>query len=486
MPKTRKSLDLTQIDPGLLAALRDPAMLNSIKQRANEQLSYRELERYVPYGPQALFHASGKTFRERLLMASNQTGKTYSAAYEVTVHLTGRYPDWWEGKRFNKPISAWVIGLSSQAVRDTCQRLLLGRLSQIGTGFIPKSDIVGSPTSTRAVADAVDTVTVKHVSGGKSTLGFKSAEQGRDKLQGETLDLVWIDEEIEMALYQEALTRLTATRGILLMTFTPLKGVSDVVSMFYPVPDTADRGITRMTIDDAGHIPPEDRQKIIDGYAPHERDARARGIPMLGTGKIYAVPESDLVKEAFPIPRHWAVIGGMDFGTRNFAAVKLAHDRDTDIVYLTHAVHLKDEPETTKQVAVLKRWGDCPWAWPHDGKQMQANSGGPLAAQYREAGLDMLHTWATHAEGGGYTVEPGIQELLDRMQTGRFVAWPHLADFWDQFRNYHRAENGQPVKKHDHVMDALRIATMMLRFARPPGKGINGDKSPRRNLKCVV
>jgi phage terminase large subunit-like protein len=103
--------------------------------------------------------------------------------------------------------------------------------SQWGTGLIPGDDLVDWARR-QGVPDALDSVIVKHVSGGNSTLGFKSYDQGRTKWQGETLDFVWFDEEPNLDVYIEGLTRTNATGGMVYLTFTPLRGVSDVVYSF--------------------------------------------------------------------------------------------------------------------------------------------------------------------------------------------------------------------------------------------------------------
>jgi phage terminase large subunit-like protein len=97
--------------------------------------------------------------------------------------------------------------------------------------MVPKDCLLSSKRR-MGVADALDSITVRHVSGGISTLGFKSYDQGRQKWQGETLDGVWFDEEPPMDIYMEGLTRTNATKGLTRITFTPLLGMSDVVSMF--------------------------------------------------------------------------------------------------------------------------------------------------------------------------------------------------------------------------------------------------------------
>lgn len=192
------------------------------------------LRNYRPYPKQIEFHAAGAQYRERLLMASNRFGKSICGAAETAIHLTGLYPDWWVGKRFSKPIKAWAAGVTSETTRDIVQEKLIGPPNQKGdwgTGFIPRS-CLGESVMGRGVANALDTVSVKHATGGWSTLQFKSYERGREKWQGTALEVIWMDEECDMDLYTEALTRTNETGGIVYVTFTPLKGYSDVVARF--------------------------------------------------------------------------------------------------------------------------------------------------------------------------------------------------------------------------------------------------------------
>lgn len=170
---------------------------------------------------------------ERAFMAANRVGKTWGAGgYETALHLTGRYPDWWEGRRFSGPVDWWAAGDTGETTRDIIQFCLLGPIDEIGTGLIPGKDIVGEPSRRRGVADAIDTVAVRHVSGGFSVLGFKSYDQGRKKFQGTAKHGVWLDEECPQDVYTECLLRLMTTDGLIMLTFTPLSGVSEVVLQF--------------------------------------------------------------------------------------------------------------------------------------------------------------------------------------------------------------------------------------------------------------
>lgn len=220
--------------PWLQRAALERIEAHIIKAKA-ERAARNQLAAFQPYPKQLEFFAAGKDHRERLLMAANQVGKTKAGSMEVAMHLTGRYPDWWPGHRFDRPIDAWAGSDTSESTRDTVQTHLIGPPadeSLWGTGSIP-ADALGDISRRMGVADTLDTVLIKHVSGGTSTLGFRSFDQGRRRWQGATRSLVWLDEEPPLDIYTEALTRTNAVAdGRVFITFTPLQGMSQVVMMF--------------------------------------------------------------------------------------------------------------------------------------------------------------------------------------------------------------------------------------------------------------
>jgi phage terminase large subunit-like protein len=196
------------------------------------------------------FFRLGATFRARCLMAANRVGKTFSAGgFELACHLTGDYPGWWEGKRFRHPIRAWACGKTNETTRDIVQTTLLGdveyhgaRKLVDGSGVVPREKIGTEPgqlTWKQGVTDLVDTIRIKHRSGGWSKLGLKSYQQGRGSFEGTAQHVVWDDEEPPMEVYGEQIIRTATTKGILMLTFTPLEGMSDVVQQFLPNDDFA-------------------------------------------------------------------------------------------------------------------------------------------------------------------------------------------------------------------------------------------------------
>lgn len=423
-------------------------------------------------------------------MAGNQLGKSWSAGFESAMHLTGRYPDWWDGALFNAPIAMWAAGVTSEVTRDSVQRVMCGRINTIGTGSIPK-DAIKDKSMKRGVSDAIDTMIIRHggggdVQAGESLLGFKSYDQGREKFQAETLDIVWFDEEPDEDIYTEGLTRTNATEGIVYLTFTPLKGMTKVVSRFL-VDKMPGTHVTNMTIYDVDHYTDEQREKIIASYPAHERDARVKGIPMMGSGLIFPVPEDEIKENPISIPAHWPRIAGIDFGYDHPTAIAwMAWDRDTDTVHV-YDVYRKSGGTPQVHALVLNARGKwIPVAWPHDGENDTA-AGPALAGQYKKLGCNFLRDRATHPpepgrpEGsGGNSVEVGISEMLQRFETGRLRVASHLNDFFEEYRMYHR-DKGKIVKKNDDIMSAVRYGIMMLRYAR-----VNQDTRPRIRTQVTV
>lgn len=454
------SVDLTTLTPEERREL-----LRVLETRHRREKENR-LAGYKPYPKQEEFHTAGADHRERLFAAGNQLGKTLSGAFEMAMHATGVYPDWWKGRKFPYAIRAMAGSESAELTKKGVQRLLLGspeERDQWGTGAIPKVALRNTALRT-GVPDAVASIVVRHRCGDDSVIQLQSYDQGRTKWQADTLDYVWFDEEPPLDLYTEGLTRTNATQGIVALTFTPLLGMSQVVRRFMQE-RPAGTHVTQMTIADALHYTQEQRDAIIAAYPEHEREARANGVPMMGEGAVFPVTESGIKVQGFAIPKHWPKIIGLDFGWDHpTAAVWLAWDRDTDTVYV-YDVYIKRKSSVPENAMVIRAKGDWfPVAWPHDGLQHDKGSGETLAAQYKTAGLNMLKDRATFDDGGS-GVEAGVAEMLDRMQTGRFKVFSHLTHWFDEFRQYHR-KDGKLVKEFDDAISATRYALMMKRFAK--------------------
>jgi phage terminase large subunit-like protein len=189
----------------------------------------------------------GARYDERGLFGGNRTGKTHCGAYEDTLHLTGLYPEWWEGRRFDSPVDWWVATDTAKNTRDILQEKFCGKPgvpALLGTGMVPIDLFERDPTTKHGVADAFESIFVIHhtngVQDGTSTLQFKSYDQGRQSFQGTRQDGIHLDEEPKLEIYTECSLRLMATggegdkNGSLILTETPLLGVSELMLMFMP------------------------------------------------------------------------------------------------------------------------------------------------------------------------------------------------------------------------------------------------------------
>ena len=458
-----------------MLSIEEKKRLVELHTQLEEHKNNNKLSFYQPYPYQKRFHNLGKKNNQRLLMAANRVGKTYSGAVELSYHLTGLYPAWWKGKKFAEPIRAWCGGESNETTRDVCQRELFGQPddpSSFGTGAIPKSCIVDS-TRKPGVPNAFNSVIIRHVSGGTSRVGFKAYEMGYQKWMAEKLHVIWLDEEPDQSIYSQAVTRTADTGGLVYMTFTPESGVTNVVSNFLHDIKKG-QALIQASWDDAPHLDKDTKEQILGALPAHERELRSRGIPVLGSGLVYPIPPDDIRIEPFKIPSYYKQICGLDFGWDHpTAAVWIALDPDTDIAYVYDVYRERKESPIIHGAAIKTRGEWIPVMWPHDGmRQDGQTSGVTLADQYRKQGIPMHYEKFSNPpapgqkEGqGGNSIEPGVFEIMTRMQTGRFKVFSNCPLWFEEFQMYHR-KDGKIVAERDDLMSATRYAMQSLRFAR--------------------
>lgn len=453
---------------------------------------YNRIEFYKPYDFQKKFHhalgegdfvpvRSDKNKLHlsilRALQCANQIGKSTCGAYETAVHLTGKYPTWWEGHRFDFPVEWMASSNTNETTRDRCQKELFGDPAEngsLGTGAVPKDDI-GETTRKAGVPNAFEIVLVKHYTNGIfdgwSKVYLKPYEQGPKKFMGYRLHGFWDDEEPPDEILSQQKRATLATDGIGYITYTPEEGITSVVQQLMQDRRMGEAMITA-TWDDAPHMTPEKRQQSLLKFPEHEREMRSTGAPMLGSGMIYAVSQEEISVEPFQIPGHWPKLHGVDFGWEHPASlVCMVWDRDADKIYVYDAWKQSRALLEVHAQAIKSRGEWVPVAWPHDGMKHDPKSGKPMADIFRSMGVNMHHQPFSNPpspgqkEGqGGNGVEVGIQEILSRMETGRFKVFSNLKEWFDEWRMYHR-KNGEIVKMNDDLMDATRYAVMMRRHA---------------------
>lgn len=427
----------------------------------------RKLATYYPdmgplrrelYPKHLAFFEAGARYRERCMMAANRVGKTEGCTgYEATLHMTGLYPDWWVGRRYDRPVRCWFVGTTGETTRDILQRKLLGPLDNLGTGLIPYTSLIGEPKRDSGIPDSIETFNVKHESGGVSRGQFKAYKQGRKSFEGDEQDIIVLDEEPPLDIYSECLLRTMTTQGMILLGFTPLEGLSETVMMFMPggqIPKEGVNGkfIVGATWDDAPHLTEKDKAELRISIPPYQLDARTKGIPSIGSGAIYPVAEEDLLVKDFAIPEYWPKVYGMDVGWNCTSALWFAWDRQNDIAYITGEYKRgKTEPEThVKSITVRGSW--IPGVIDPASIGSSQKDGTKLMKEYIDLGLDL-----TVADN---SVEAGLFEAYKRMTSGRLKVFVSCTQWLEEFRIYRRDKNGKVVKDNDHLMDDMRYGIM--------------------------
>ncbi len=404
------------------------------------------------------FLSAGKDYKLRLFMAANRVGKTLSAAYELTCHITGNYPQWWTGKRFDGSTEWWVCGKDSRTILSILQNTLLGPVGDFGTGMIPYDSLEFDSLKDAKKADTgISIFRVKHKSGGYSTVEFKAYDAGRTSFEG-TARSIWLDEEPPLSVFTECLLRTATGDNCLMMTFTPLKGISDTIlnfldgSQFVEGPVGKGKFVTMAGWDDVPHLSELDKEILLASIPPFQRDARTKGIPQLGAGAIYPVPESEITVKRFDIPKTWKRYYGMDVGWNRTAAIWTAIDPSTNIRYAYHEYY-KGEAEPSIHATSIR----APGEWIHGAIDTAARGrsqidGDNLFSMYKNLGLNI--------HNADKSVETGLYKCWEALSTGQVKIFDDLKNFLEEYRMYRRDEQGKVIKTKDHLMDAWRYGEM--------------------------
>lgn len=422
------------------------------------------------YDWQKEFIESTRDFSQVALIAANRIGKTWTGTYMDACHAMGEYPDDWPGHKFSHAPLIWCLGYSGEKTRDLLQAAIVGRKDgdQFIGGLIPMEKIAGYE-SMSGTPNALRTCFVRHSSGALSRIQFWSYSQGQHALMGDGVDWFHIDEEPEdPEIYPQVLVR-TATgdhgaggRGIL--TLTPENGRTDLVISFMDNPGPGQKYMQKGW-DDAPHLSDKVKTELLEAFPAHQREMRTKGVPMLGHGRIYDMAEEDITCPSFDIPPHWFVIDGMDFGWDHpQAQIQLVEDRDNGMFYVVRAWKQRLS-KPSDAWSSTKSWSEnAPTAWPADGLNHEKGSAKQQKAYYEEEGFNMLQDHAQWPDKGN-GVEAGINEIRNLMLNGKFKVFAGLRAFFDEFLQYHRDSNGDITKVQDDVLDAVRYAYMMRRFA---------------------
>lgn len=434
------------------------------------------------------FFEAGKNYPERLFMAGNRVGKSIAGCYELACHLTGNYPSWWNGRTFDHPVETWAVGKDARAVRDTAQRELLGPIGEWGTGMLP-AHTLGKFFALQGTPQAIDVIQVRHKSGGWSRLGFKNYQQDIGSFMGTTRHAIWLDEECPLDIYNECNVRTATVNGIMLVTFTPLDGLTPMVVNFckradflvgakpivavengtedlgidegeYAVGRNTPKAVIQAGWNDAAWLSPEMKARLLEDTPVFLRKARSEGLPAMGSGSVYSTQVEDIVVEPIVIPESWPRMYALDVGWNRTAAIWAALDPVTDTLYFYDEHYVGQELPSYHAYCIRSR-GE----WLHGvidpaSRGRSPTDGAKLKQSYKDLGLTLYDA--------KNEVESGILNLSQRFQTGKAKVFKTLINFQKEYMLYRRDKNGKIVKENDHLMDTARyIVNNMNRMVSP-------------------
>lgn len=464
-----------------------------------EYVKYNKIHYFVPFQYQRNFMAAGAKHNNRLLSAGNQLGKTYGASYEFAYHITGLYPDDFEGKRIEKAgLVYWAVGIDLQMVVDIQQKALLGTnnitvTSEIGTGSIPRDCIIMNEGMERDGARVIS-CRIKHISGGTNELRFFGSTD-QDKLQGRTVAMIWLDEEspYSNAIHSQCIARTThglgaSTPGMILMTATPEQGESNLYRMYRDDKSGVlyHQQVTWWDVPEL--FTPELIKEKLASLPEWERDLRSKGLPAVGRGAVFPIAD-DLISfspaDYQPLPHH-QVIAGIDFGSIIDPSVVAicVHDTDNDKFYVWDILYLDQSFEARSPAGIWDRlcqscYSGVPIVVPHDAG-LKSNNPDASGKMLQRLGANVQHEpfynpsdtqlnakkYGTSSKVYNHK-ETGLQEFRYLMNEGRLKVRSDLDDWFREKHSYSYTFNEmtretKPRDKDDHTMDASRYGILSL------------------------
>lgn len=456
----------------------------AVRDKLAADMQFNTLKWFRPFKYQVKFFETGKQSTRRGLIAANRSGKTIASVYETAYHLTGRYPDGWKGKVWDKPIIAMATGESWEQVAKALQSKLLGcddikQSYKLGTGAIPRETI--DEKSIRSDGANVLSIEVWHKSGGKSKLYFSNYTQQVRNLQGYELDLVVLDEQPPDEIFSELVTRTAARNGQVICSFTPLKGMSGLVRKFWD--NVEGYSHVRVTWDDVPYenewgepfFTKTEREQLARDFMPWERECRMNGIPLIGKGvvfplldwPIYKATEYDLKND-----EKMERLISFDLGIKNDPTVISFFFRDpiNEIIYLHRQITIPkgETPDEYVHYLMDRETKGVPIALPHDaaiaGKYTLSEQSVREVLE-DDYGLNCIPGAILNPVNSDGKVTNhkayGINIMRLGMERGTFKINESCKAFLDEARNYAIDDAGRFSDPDDHI-DSARIGILAL------------------------
>lgn len=473
--------------------------LHYLVSKKEEFKRFNKLAYYKPYPFQSEWIQASNHYRQRYLSAANRIGKTYGACMELAYHITGLYPEWWNGRKLEDTGKYWAIGVSQESVNSVLMKELLGvtdcrHLSELGTGSIPK-DCIDLFSMQKDGARCIQ-VRIKHVSGKWNTLHFFSSTQDETVFMGADVLYILMDEQFktEETIYAQCLARTATTGGMISVTCTPEQGRTPLWDKFHNN-EEGKLYFQVATWDDAPHLTPEIKEEIKAGFPAYQLKMRCEGIPVIGNGAVYPFNEDEIkgnvtVEEIASNPAEWLVLWSCDFGKSDAdgadpsTLVLLAHNTRTDVTYVIDEWNSKQDskhdrlsymPEYMATVIKSHYFSSAPLIVPHDGNNhIEGKANTTRISEFVRCGVNVLrrvfeiplrYTMGAvdkpkHSRDLIYTIQLVNKMFRDEKLK---IDLDKCKNLYREYQVYQWGKNGLPNDSYNHHLDAMRYGVISIR-----------------------
>lgn len=439
-----------------------------------------------PHVKQHEFLSWHKEFGTKLFAGGNQSGKTTCGLADDIIQCVDDAalpPHLRQYKHWQPPFYGRII---CPDFSTTLCGVVIPKLQEL----VPKDQLVGG--SWKKAYDK--TLHVLNFKNG-SRLDFLTFEQDLNKFGGATLDRVHMDEEppgeAGRQIFHESRIRVMRRKGEIMLTMTPLLGLSWSFDTIYEKRNEDDTFCVEVDMDDNPHLTEEGKAASLTDLTDLERQARKEGKFVHFGGLVYPEydPEAHTVRE-LPSRRHLqgqTIVVSIDPGVRKTAVVWVAFDKDNVAVVFDE---LYVDQATVELVAgqVKERnehWGVKPnYVIDPSARNRTLINAEQIQIAYMRNGITAMP--------GQNALEPGILQLKRRLQHQAIFFSPTCTRLAWELRRYRIDEKKDQfavVKEHDHLMDALRYACMTMTWgvtaSKPKSKPLvweYGKIPPRSQL----
>jgi len=484
------------------------AIINALeKKRKDEQFA-----KYWTPQPQQEPHFAQFTSKTKIfgILGGNRSGKTEEGAFISVAWALGK--DYFIGEPAYEwvkdlpipepPNNIWVVGLDFPTLRDVIWREKL-RFGRQHPPILPKD-----PSVVTKVSDGDYQIFFAN----GSIITGKSADSGREKFQGASVDLVWIDEEPEVSIFDEAYQRTADCAGKILLTLTPLTDISSGVRTpwVFDLYEEMKQGrddikFVSLNVLENPYVPDDEKDKLVKKWTGHfEERARLYGEFIQRSGLVYNLwkPSVHLIPPR-KIPREWRRIVSIDpAATGTTAAIGAAIEPGTNNLYLYQEYYDRNKVVSDHARNILVRFSGEPvdiWLIdPKWGTQRNGETHKTGMQLYRENGIpvrlaevDEDYGLNASREYIAATLDPNSRHpkvfVFNSLKNFRFEIEHYVWDFFQKGEQKGLSKD-KPLKRNDHLMNAFQyLCALRPRGRRSSGLPLNEeDKKIYSNLNSYT